>query len=280
MAIKESNKRRAAAYIRVSTEEQTEYSPESQIKIIGEYSARKNIILLNEHIYSDEGISGRRAVNRPAFMKMIETAKTKPAPFDTVLVWKYSRFARSREDSIIYKSMLKKQCGIDVISVSEELSGDKTSILIEAMLEAMDEYYSLNLGEEVRRGMTEKFSRGETITKAPIGYLISGGNLTPDIERAQIVQRIFTLFLNGTPMKEIAEILNLEGHSTKSGSKFSARSIKYILTNPTYAGYLRMKKRDEESDYYNRDSELVKGIHEAIITYDDFEAASKMINFR
>ena len=82
-------------------------------------------------------------------MQMIGIAKSKPTPFSSILVWKFSRFARNREDSIVYKSMLRKQCGIDVVSISEQLGEDKTSILIEALLEAMDEYYSINLAEEV-----------------------------------------------------------------------------------------------------------------------------------
>ena len=87
---------------------------------------------------------------------MIALAKSTPKPFEAILVWKYSRFARNREDSVVYKSMLRKQCGIDVVSISEATGDDKMSILFEAMIEAMDEYYSINLSEEVKRGMTEK----------------------------------------------------------------------------------------------------------------------------
>ena len=66
---------------------------------------------------------------------MIGTAKLKPKPFDAILLWKFSRFARNREDSIVYKSMLRK-LGIDVISISENVGDDKMSVLIEAMIEA------------------------------------------------------------------------------------------------------------------------------------------------
>jgi DNA invertase Pin-like site-specific DNA recombinase len=103
----------------VSTDEQLEYSPDSQIKKIKEYAKHNDIHISDEFIFLDEGISGRKAEKRPAFMKMIALAKTKPKPFDMILVWKFSRFARNREDSIVYKSMLRKQCGIDVVSISE-----------------------------------------------------------------------------------------------------------------------------------------------------------------
>ena len=108
----------AAAYIRVSTEEQAEYSPDSQLKRILEYAASHQLSVPSEYIFIDEGISGRSADNRPAFLRMIRTARQKPRPFDRILVWKFSRFARNRQDSILYKSMLRKECGIDVISIT------------------------------------------------------------------------------------------------------------------------------------------------------------------
>ena len=132
----------AAAYIRVSTEDQIEYSPESQRKKLLEYAASHQLLLPEELVFTDEGISGRSAAKRPGFQKMISMAKQTPRPFDLILVWKFSRFARSRQDSIFYKSLLRRDCGIEVISITEQLSSDPTSILVEALLEAMDEYYS------------------------------------------------------------------------------------------------------------------------------------------
>ena len=135
----------AAAYIRVSTDDQLEYSPDSQLEKIKLYAEKNQILLPAEFIFLDEGISGRNAAKRPAFNEMIGLAKRKPKPFDVILVWKYSRFARNREDSVVYKSMLRKDLNIDVVSVSEDVGDDKMSILFEAMIEAMDEYYSINL---------------------------------------------------------------------------------------------------------------------------------------
>ena len=111
-----------------------------------------------EFIFVDEGISEKNK-NRPAFKEMISLAKHKPKPFDVILVWKFSRFARNREDSIVYKFMLRKEHNIDVVSVSEDIGDDKLSILIEAIIEAMEEFYSINFAEEVKRGMTEKVKR-------------------------------------------------------------------------------------------------------------------------
>lgn len=269
-----------AAYIRVSTDDQVELSPDSQLKMIEKYAKDNDIILSQKYIYADEGISGRTAAKRPAFMEMISTAKTKPKPFDVILVWKLSRFARNREDSIVYKSMLKKDCGIEVVSVSEPLGNDKTSILIEALLEAMDEYYSVNLAEEVRRGMTEKISRGGIVVAPPIGYKIEGDKYVPD-DNAVIVKRIFEDFVNGHPLRKISEELNNIGHRTLHGNKFDVRQISYILSNPTYIGKLRWSstgKASKSHSYVPNDSTvIVDGKHEPIIDKATFDAAQQLL---
>ena len=87
----------AAAYIRVSTDDQAEYSPDAQLAEIRKYAAAHGYILPNDFIYLDEGISGKRTDKRPEFNRMIGTAKQKPRPFDAILLWKFSRFARNRE---------------------------------------------------------------------------------------------------------------------------------------------------------------------------------------
>ena len=180
-----------ACYIRVSTEEQTEFSPDAQVRAIKEYAKRHDIILTKEHIYIDEGISGRRAEKRPAFQLMVATAKSKPKPFDVILVHKFDRFARSREDSVVYKSLLKKEAGVRVVSITEHLEDDKFSVILEAMLEAMAEYYSLNLSEEVKKGMTEKAERGGYQTTPPFGYTMESKKLVIAEEEARIIKLIF-----------------------------------------------------------------------------------------
>ena len=147
-------KKIGAAYIRVSTDDQLDYSPESQIKLIQDYAKKNNIVIPEEFIFRDDGISGRSAKKRPGFLRMIATAKEKPRPFEVILVWKFSRFARNQEESVVYKSLLKKEAGIDVVSISEPLIEGPFGGLIERIIEWFDAFYSVNLGTEVRRGMT------------------------------------------------------------------------------------------------------------------------------
>ena len=84
-------KKTAAAYIRVSTDDQAELSPDSQLVEIRKYAEREGYLLPDEHIYSDEGISGKKADKRPGFQQMIATAKEEKGAFDVILVWKFSR---------------------------------------------------------------------------------------------------------------------------------------------------------------------------------------------
>ena len=264
----------AAAYIRVSTDDQIEFSPASQLNQLRIYTQNHQLLLLDSHIYMDEGISGRTAARRPAFLKMIAAARETPRPFDVILVWKYSRFARSRQDSIFYKSLLRRECGIDVISVTEPLSDDPTSILMEALLEAMDEYYSVNLGQEVRRGMQEKFKRGGVVSIPPFGYQVVEGHFVPDQVQAPYVSMIYQQFLAGSTCPEIARFLNDSGIRTSRGNPFDGRAIRYILTNPFYIGILRRQAHPTAAHdhfYQNTAMDYAQGTHVPLFSPALFE---------
>ena len=229
----------AAVYIRVSTDDQVEYSPEAQLVEIRKYAASHGYIIPEQFIFIDEGISGRKTTKRTRFNQMIGVAKTKPKPFDAILLWKFSRFARNREDSVVYKSMLRKQLGIEVISVSEPVGDDKMSVIIEALIEAMDEYYSINLAEEVKRGMSEKARRGELQATPAFGYRVENNVLVPVPEEAELVQEIFRRYLDGDGFFQLAKWLNAQGVTTHRGNAFENRTVEYILRNPVYVGKLR-----------------------------------------
>ena len=188
-------KRMAAAYIRVSTEEQAELSPESQIEEIRRYAERENIELLDEYIYIDSGISGKKAGNRPEFMRMISVAKSAGCPFSVILLWKYSRFARNQEESVFYKSILRSRCSIDVISVTEPLIDGPFGSLIERIIEWMDEFYSIRLSQEVKRSMKVNAERGKLQCPAAYGYkAINGELIQMNPEAAEFVRLIFSRF--------------------------------------------------------------------------------------
>lgn len=266
-----------AAYIRVSTDDQLELSPDSQLKQIKEYAQAHDILLSPDYIFKEEeGRSGRNAAKRPEFQRMIGLAKSKPKPFDVILLWKFSRFARNREDSVVYKSMLRKQCKIDVVSISENIGDDKISVLIEAIIEAMDEYYSINLAGEVLRGMREKAERGGLVGSPAYGYRVESGILVPEPSQAEIVRLIFEKFTEGMGYLTIATMLNDMGVRTKSGKPFENRVVEYILRNPVYIGKTRWSPNGHiDRDFDKEDVILTDGQHDPIIPSELFEAAQK-----
>ncbi len=270
----------AACYIRVSTDDQLEYSPDSQLEKIRDFAKRGDMILPEEFVFvEDEGVSGRKAAKRREFQRMIALAKSKPKPFDVILVWKFSRFARNREDSIVYKSMLRKQLGIEVISVSENIGDDKMSVITEAIIEAMDEYYSINLAEEVKRGMTEKARRGEYCSIAPFGYKIENKKLVVYPEQADIIHEVFVRYVNGWGHKQLAVWLNEIGVTTNRGSKIENRTVEYWLNNPVYHGFTRWTPTGKTfRDYHNPDSIVAKGSHTPIVDEELWARAQERLS--
>ena len=268
----------AAAYIRVSTEDQVEYSPDAQIVEIRKYATTHGYILPDEYMFIDEGISGKNTIKRNNFNNMIGVAKTTPKPFDAILLWKFSRFARNREDSVVYKSMLRKQLGIDVISISEPVGDDKMSVIIEAMIEAMDEYYSINLAEEVKRGMSEKARRGELQSSPSFGYRAENNTLVPIPEEVELVKALFRRFQNGEGFFPLSKWMNSIGATTHRGNQFENRTIEYILRNPVYIGKLRWNPSGRSRrDFTNENIILADAVHEPLIDMDTWDQVQTII---
>lgn len=274
----------AAAYIRVSTEDQIEYSPDSQLQELQSYAERHDMVLDPSHVYIDAGISGRQAKKRPAFQKMIAMAKGSPAPFDVVLVWKYSRFARNQEESILYKSLLKKECGVEVVSITEETGDSMFGGLIERIIEWMDEFYSVRLSEEVKTKMTFVAESGKVQTIASYGYRKEAGK-EPEIvpDEAKWVRFIFSQIAAGKPFVRIARQLNDAGQRTHRGGLFENRTIEYIARNPVYKGYVRWTptgKTLSRRIYNSPDTMVVKGNFEPIISEEEFDAVQVLLDQR
>lgn len=260
----------AAAYIRVSTDNQTELSPDSQIKEIRKYAKQHGYIVPNEYIFRDDGISGRKAEKRPEFIRMIATAKLKPAPFCAVLLWKFSRFARNQEESIFYKGMLSRN-HIEVKSISEPILDGPFGSLIERIIEWFDEFYSINLSGEVKRGMKERVERGGAVSIPAFGYDIVDKNYIVNPATAPIVRQIFADYLNGMGALQIAHKLNDMGIRTTRGNLWENRTVDYVLRNPVYIGKIRWNPNGRtRRNYDNPDIMIVDGHHEPIIDAESF----------
>ncbi len=268
----------AAAYIRVSTADQTELSPDSQIKVVKKYAEQHGYFIPEEFLFRDDGISGRHADRRPGFNAMIAAAKQTPSPFRAVLLWKFSRFARNQEESIFYKSVLRRN-GVDVISVSEPSLDGPFGTLIERIIEWSDEYYSIRLSGEVRRGMTEKAERGGAVSIAPFGYKIINKKYVTDVRAAGIVKKIFADFLSGKTTAQISDELNLLGVKTNQGNCWEKRGVEYILRNPVYTGKIRWNtKRKTGLNFSDSGIIISDGIHSPVIDCAVFDSAQKRLD--
>ena len=272
-----------AAYVRVSDERQDEYSPDSQLKKIREYAAKEGYIIPDEYVFYDDGISGKSVKKRDNFNLMIATAKSKEHPFDRIYVWKFSRFARNQEESMVYKNLLRK-IKVSVVSVSEPIPEGHFGTLIERIIEWMDEFYLINLGVEVSRGMEEKVSRGEPAVPAPFGYLNAENTYILDEESgaADIIREIFQRFADGEKQRTIAVSLGDRGVRTQFGNRPENRWIEYILRNPAYISEIRWttdgSKAVSNRDYDNESIVKHKGNWQPLISMELWDKVQQMLD--
>lgn len=270
----------AFGYIRVSTERQEELSPDAQKRLLLEYAHKNDYIMTEDCFFYDLGISGKESENRPAFNEMIGHAKNREC--DAILVWKFSRFARNQEESIVYKRLLRKN-NVDVISISEPIPDGLIGGLIERIFEFMDEYYSVNLSGEVMRGETENALKGGYNSKPPYGYnFVKDGIPTVNEEQATVVRLIFDLYVNERlNPTDIARYLSDKGIRTRNNKPWEQRTILYLLENPFYKGYYRWnymtherkgtRKVKDESEWV-----VVDAGHEAIISEEIWDEAKRI----
>lgn len=259
-----------AAYIRVSTDDQTELSPDAQLRVIKEEATRDGFVIPPEYIFIEhKGISGRKASNRPEFQRMVSIAKSQsPAPFKRLYLWKFSRFARNQEESTFYKGILRKKCGVEIKSVSEPIMEGMFGRLIETIIEWFDEYYSYNLSGEVIRGMTEKALRQGYQMTPPLGYKAVGEGkpFVINEDAYKIVEFIFKSYAAGMDMSAITRYCNEHRWKTQRGNPFERRGIQRILKNHFYIGEVEWNGYKFQGPHETRSS--VK---------DCFETAQKRI---
>lgn len=234
----------AAEYCRYSSSAQDDgYSIEAQQKAIANFAAVNGYDI--QYSYIDKAKTGTNA-NRPEFQRMIDDASK--GLFDVIIIHKTDRFSRNRLDSIIYKNELSKY-GVKVISVTENFGEGAEADLMLAMQESMAEYYSKNLGREVRKGMDVLASKGLfTGGVPPLGFCVVDKQLEIDESEAEIVRLIFDMYGHQKfTYNDMAKELNARGYKTKAGNEFSASSFNSILTQRKYIGEYVYNRRVAKS---------------------------------
>lgn len=223
--------KKAFFYGRYSSSNQTEQSIEGQLHVCEQYAQQNGIQIVSQYI--DRAKSGKTD-NRPEFQRMITDSAKQPV--DMVLVYKLDRFARNRYDSAIYKRKLK-QSGIAVVSATEPLTDTPEGIIMEALLEGMDEYYSAELSRKTRRGLTESFKKGLYLNgTAPFGYLVKDQRLAVDETKAPIAVEIFQRYADGERFADIIRWLDGMGIPNAAGNNWQKWNISAILKSRIYIG--------------------------------------------
>ena len=237
--------KKAVAYCRFSSDNQRTESIDAQVRAIEEYCKKEGYILIK--IYKDEAISGTSIDDREEFLEMIEDSKNKE--FNYVIVHKFDRFARNRYDHAINEKKLNEN-GVKLISVLEQLNDSPEAVILKSVLTGMNEYYSLNLAREVRKGQKEnalKCIHNGGIP--PLGYdLTEDKTYTINEEEAKAVRLIFKMYLEGRGYAYIADELNSLGFKNKLGKPFKKISIRDTLYNEKYIG----------NNIYNKTSSKLK----------------------
>ena len=274
---------RVAAYCRVSTDDEEQLTS---------YEAQKNYytdkIMTNKEwtmagIFADEGITGTSARKRPEFLRMIRQCKQ--GKIDVVLTKSISRFARNTVDCLNYVRALK-ELGIAVIFEKENMNTlEIDSEILITMLGAFAQSESESISANVRWGIRQAMKEGKATIqyKYLYGYR-KGDDSKPEIipDQAEVVRKIYDLFLSGTPVRGIQEYLNANSVPNINGeSKWARSAIDSILTNEKYCGDVLLQKTYID-DCINKKVKkntgqlpmyLVQNHHEGIISRETFDAA-------
>ena len=220
----------AAIYARYSCDAQTEQSIEGQLHVCKEYAERNGIVILDTYI--DRAMTGTND-NRPDFQRMIKDSAEKRWNF--ILVYKLDRFSRNKFESVINRKKLSDN-GVKVLSAMENIPDTPEGIILESLLEGMNQYFSAELSQKVKRGMRETRLKGYYQGGGlPYGYRVEDRKIVVDEEQAKNVRYMFEQFAKGVYVREIIEALTARG-VTYHGKPFAKNTVYNILKNEKYCG--------------------------------------------
>ena len=271
---------RVAAYCRVSTElEEQQNSYQVQIAYYTDLINKKKEWTL-AGIFADEGISDTQTKKRTEFNRMIRMCRNKK--IDLVITKSISRFARNTVDCLEYVRQLK-DLGIGVIFEKENINTlTMTSEFMIALYGSFAQAESESISKNVSWGKEKAYREGKVQFqyKHLLGYK-KGADGKPEIipEEAETVKLIYTMFLDGHSMKNIALILHVKGKHTKTGStEWRTNTITRILQNEKYVGDALLQKtftsdcitHKAVKNHGERPMYLVTNHHDPIIDRDTY----------
>ena len=302
------SRRRAVAYLRMSTEHQ-QYSTENQIAVIESYAAEHDMEIVAS--YSDEARSGLRLENRPGMQRMLEDAKLKESGFDTILVYDVSRWGRFQDyDEGASLEFACRQAKVEVHYCMEQFvnDGSPMSAMVKGFKRMMAAEYSRELSKKVFAGQCRLIELGfrqggmagyglrrmrVDQNGEPQGILDRGQHKSlqtdrvilvpgPD-EEIEAVRWMYRQFVDGGKRQgEIAALLNERGVRTDLDRPWTRGSVHQVLTNEKYIGnnvYNRHSYKLKERHVNNPSEEWVRAdsAFEAIVDQQLFFSAQGMI---
>ena len=275
-------KRRVAAYARVSTDSDEQFtSYEAQIDYYTRF-IREQSDWMFLTVYTDEGFSALSTKHRNGFKRMIQDAMD--GKIDLIVTKSVSRFARNTVDSLVTIRKLKEK-GVECYFEKENIyTFDGKGELLLTIMSSLAQEESRSISENVTWGQRKRFSDG----KVSVGYshflgFEKGENDTLKVvpEQAETVRLIYKLFLEGRTTQGITNFLMDHGILSPAGKKtWHSSTVASILTNEKYKGDALLQKRFT-ADFLTKDLRpnrgevpqyYVEGAHEAIIAPEEFEA--------
>lgn len=273
---------RVAAYARVSSDKDAMlHSLSSQVsyfsKMIQSHDSWKYV-----GVYSDEGMTGTK-INRNGFTKMIQDAKA--GKIDIIITKSLSRFARNTVDCL---KTIREMKAINVDIYFEEQNIHTLSSNGEFLISLLAGYAqeeSRQCSENTLWRVRKNFKEGKPYGGASmLGYKLEKGKFTVVPEEAEIVRKIFDLYLAGNGFCKIARILTNEGIKSYIGKAWNKSTLGEIISNVTYTGNLHLQKTYRENHMTKKTIKnkgekplyIVEGNHEPIISQEIFDKAQEI----
>ena len=223
----------AIAYYRFSSHSQNDASIDQQRELAHEWADAHGFKIVQE--YEDAAISGTTDA-RPGFQQMLsEVAKIRP---HTLIMWKTDRLGRDKYVLAMAKKKIR-DAGCEIHLLAEHIPTEgPEGVLIEGLMEAMAEYYSRQLSQNIQRGMDYNAQHALYNGHKLFGYDVdrSTKKYIPDPNTAPFVQWAFKEYASGKPLKTIAEEMNAQGLRTPRNAKFSVNMLNKMLKNRAYIG--------------------------------------------
>lgn len=215
-------------YVRVSTENQAT----DGVSLDAQQARINAWALANGHpvgrVFVDAGLSGSRYDNRPALLEALDAVSKVGG---ILVVYSLSRLARSTKDTITIGEHLDK-AGADLVSLTEKI--DTTSAagkMVFRMLAVMAEFERDLVSERTIGALAHKRSKGERVGTIPFGYQLNadGVHLVEHTGEQQVIATITELRGRGITFRGIAEHLNDNGVTSKSGGTWFASAVRSVI---------------------------------------------------